>query len=630
MSLSPQEQIRVLHVDDDPAFAEMTATYLERESDQFTVETATGVAEGLDRLTEEVDCVVSDYDVPGANGLEFLQTVREEFPDLPFVLFTGKGSEEVASDAISAGVTDYLQKEPGSDQFVVLANRVANAVTQARAKCRLREERQRFQILFDRLTQPTVEVEYEGDEPVVQQVNPAFEETFGYDASEIVGESLDAYIVPDDHQAEAEEINEHVREGGRLVSREVTRQTADGLREFLLENAVYEDDSGVFAVYTELSERKRREEALGELHDATRAFMTAQDKQAVADRAVETARAALDQPISGLWLYDQDDNALQPVAATANGTEVLGSQPTYTPGESLSWQAFQNGELRVYEDVRTEPERLNAETSVGSEILVPLGEHGVMNISATEPGAFSEIDVSLVRILGEAVEAALDRADREQQLRTQRAALERQNTRLEKFVGAVSHDLRNPLQLATGRVTMAQEVCDSAHLSDAVAALERMDTLISDLLTVARSGEQVGEVQCVALGSVSGDCWRTVETDGASFAVETQQMVRADSSRLRQLLENLFCNAVTHGGENVTVTIGDLPDGFYVADDGSGIPADRREWMFETGYSTTADGTGFGLDIVREIARAHGWELALTDSDDGGARFELTGVELVD
>jgi CheY-like chemotaxis protein len=106
--------IRILHVDDDPDFAETAAALVEQIDDRFDVETATSVGEGLDRLTDaDFDCVVSDYDMPGQNGIEFLETVRADNPDLPFILYTGKGSEEVASDAISAGVTDYLQKGSG-------------------------------------------------------------------------------------------------------------------------------------------------------------------------------------------------------------------------------------------------------------------------------------------------------------------------------------------------------------------------------------------------------------------------------------------------------------------------------------------------------------------------------------
>ncbi|EMA10851.1 HTR-like protein [Haloarcula vallismortis ATCC 29715] len=128
-------KVRVLHVDDDPGLAEVAGTFLEREGDGFSVQTATDVSEGLARLSEaSFDCVVSDYDMPETNGIEFLEAVREQYPDLPFVLYTGKGSEEVASEAVSKGVSDYLQKGHGTDRYTLLANRIENLVAQRRAE----------------------------------------------------------------------------------------------------------------------------------------------------------------------------------------------------------------------------------------------------------------------------------------------------------------------------------------------------------------------------------------------------------------------------------------------------------------------------------------------------------------
>ena len=129
------ERIAVLHVDDEPDFADMTAEFIKRQDNRLTVETATSASDGLDKLAEtKVDCIVSDYDMPGGSGIDFLEAVRASHPDLPFILYTGKGSEEVASRAISAGVTDYLQKESGTSQYEVLANRIKNTVEQQRAR----------------------------------------------------------------------------------------------------------------------------------------------------------------------------------------------------------------------------------------------------------------------------------------------------------------------------------------------------------------------------------------------------------------------------------------------------------------------------------------------------------------
>jgi len=141
------EPVAVLHVDDDPMFCDLVADFLARESDRISVTTETDPEDGLDTLRADgtdVDCVVSDYDMPGRNGLAFLAAVRESHPDLPFILFTGKGSEEVASDAISAGVTEYMQKERSTDQYAVLANRIENSVDQYRARREAERTRRRL------------------------------------------------------------------------------------------------------------------------------------------------------------------------------------------------------------------------------------------------------------------------------------------------------------------------------------------------------------------------------------------------------------------------------------------------------------------------------------------------------
>ncbi|MFB6298098.1 MAG: histidine kinase N-terminal 7TM domain-containing protein [Salinirussus sp.] len=205
--------------------------------------------------------------------------------------------------------------------------------------------------------------------------------------------------------------------------------------------------------------------------------------------------------------------------------------------------------------------------------------------------------------------------------------LQRQNERLDQFASTVSHDLRNPLNVAQLRADLARRECDSQHFDALGDALEQMEVLIDDLLTFARSGDSADEQTAVDLAEVAEASWKTVETSQATLRVETDLTVRADRNRLQQLLENLYRNAIEHGGPAVTVTVGAADDGFYVADDGPGIPDSERTEIFERGYSTSEAGTGFGLAIVEEIADAHGWEMQVTDSDAGGARFETTRVD---
>lgn len=214
-----------------------------------------------------------------------------------------------------------------------------------------------------------------------------------------------------------------------------------------------------------------------------------------------------------------------------------------------------------------------------------------------------------------------DRKERERELK-------RKNERLEEFASVVSHDLRNPLTVAQGRLELAREECDSDHLTTVVRAHDRMETLIEDLLALAREGETTMELEDVALADVTARCWQNVETADATLHIDTTHTIRADHARLQQLLENLIRNAVEHGGADVTVKVGDLADGFYIEDDGPGIPEKTRTRVFEAGYTTADEGTGYGLQIVNEIAVAHGWDIDVTEANDGGARFDITGITL--
>ena len=216
-----------------------------------------------------------------------------------------------------------------------------------------------------------------------------------------------------------------------------------------------------------------------------------------------------------------------------------------------------------------------------------------------------------------------EQTEREQRLSTQ-------NKRLDEFASIVSHDLRTPLGVAEGHLELAQDTCESKHLAKAANAIDRSQTLIDDLSTLAREGKAVAEVEPVALADVAERSWQTTETGSATLEIDTAQAIRADRSRLQELFENLYRNAVEHGGDDVTVSVEQTSSGFCVSDTGSGVPETEREAVFEAGYSTDADGTGFGLRIVERIAEAHGWDVAVGESEQGGARFEFTGDGLTD
>jgi len=231
--------------------------------------------------------------------------------------------------------------------------------------------------------------------------------------------------------------------------------------------------------------------------------------------------------------------------------------------------------------------------------------------------------------------------------------LERQNERLERFAGIVSHDLRDPLNAARATARLVEAGREEAA-EDLFELFDQMDALIADVLALARQGQSVGDLEPVGLAEAAEDAWAAVGADDARLDVDRSlPTVAADPDRLRTVFQNLFRNAVEHGSasprsrargdavehgststrpsaDGVTVRVGRFSDaddlGFYVADDGRGFDGADVDRLFEYGYTTSEEGTGFGLNIVREIAEAHGWSVAATTGAAGGARFEIRGL----
>ena len=134
------QDIQVLHVDDDPAFRDLTAEFLEQVDGAITVESESDPTVVPSRVkTEPIDCVVSDLEMPRRDGLELCRLVRTEHATLPFVLFTNRQGEAVVERAMEAGATDYLRKETGTHHYTLLANRIRLLVSRHRAVQKLAE-----------------------------------------------------------------------------------------------------------------------------------------------------------------------------------------------------------------------------------------------------------------------------------------------------------------------------------------------------------------------------------------------------------------------------------------------------------------------------------------------------------
>jgi PAS domain S-box-containing protein len=382
----------------------------------------------------------------------------------------------------------------------------------------------------------------------------------------------------------------------------------------------------------DISRRRERERQLEQLHGVMRDLLQADSSDEIADITARTAATILD--------YEQnivrfaDGGSLRPVAVSEQAAAALGDRPAYpVDGDTPAVRAYRTSEPVLVEDARELDDDYDR-ADVRSVLYVPIGDRGVLSIVAAGDRSFDQTDEYVASILAANTATALDRLADER-------SLEHQNERFEAFYDVISHDIPNHLSVAQTRLELAQKQESFDQLDHVSTAHERIQTVIDDMKTLVEQGQQIDETEQVPLSGVARRSWDSCHPDeSATLEVEDNSATADDSetaddttieasrTRLKQLFENLFWNALEHAGDDVTVWVGTTDRGFYVEDDGPGIPADQREEVLVPGYTTADHHSGFGLAIVREIARAHDWTLSITDSREGGARFEFSGVQV--
>ncbi|WP_424017823.1 histidine kinase N-terminal 7TM domain-containing protein [Halorientalis pallida] len=354
------------------------------------------------------------------------------------------------------------------------------------------------------------------------------------------------------------------------------------------------------------------------------------------------ARTAMIEEMGGGMLVTDHRNRV--VDINPMGRKILGDPDARVVGRPL--EEVLPPDIFVDEDDTRLLDPDVAGNFSGVWVRTPTGEQRCFDVMITElDGEGATGRVSLIHDVTE-------RERRKQTLEERTAELRRQNEQLEDFAGIVSHDLRNPLNVAAGAIELTRRNERLEFLDRAENAHERMEVIIEDVLTLARQGQTVDETERVSLCGVAEAAWANVDTGGGTLTCRDDAEFEADRTRLLQLFENLFRNSVEHGSthpdsrgdatdadDGVTVTVGVIdgegdaddrsaasPRGFYVADDGPGIPEDEREVVLEQGYTTSETGTGLGLSIVSTVVDAHGWRIDVAESTDGGAEFRITGL----
>ncbi|ACV47784.1 MULTISPECIES: hybrid sensor histidine kinase/response regulator [Halomicrobium] len=616
------DTVDVLYVDPD---TDSTVRDSFGDSGPFRVTHVADAATALAHVTDgSTDCVVSEQDLPDGSGLSLLRSIRRRAPSLPFVLFTDDGSETVASEAIDADVTGYLRRTPLEEQLPTLVTTVTEAVSRPHEQS----------AILDRMTDAffALDVEWrftylnERAREIVcdaADVDRSIDDLVGTRIWDLLPEVVDTEFY--DRYTEA-------MDEQRVTTFEAEYEPLGTW----FEVRAYPSVDGLSVYFQDVTDRKHRIETLRERERILKEMYRVVSEKTLSfeeqvDRLLSIGQSVLGTDYGALSSREGDEYVFEVVRDPTGDTQ---------PGDRVALdetnceRAIVTEETLVLEDIARDAPELAERAGytddgiacyLGTPVVVEDEVYGTFCFYDREPRTepFSDWEIALVELLGNWVSY-------EQERRRHQNEIARERNRLEEFASVVSHDLRNPLSVALGRIDVARETGAEEHFDAIERSLQRMDTLIEDILSVARDGRTVSEPTPVDIETVAEDAWAVVESDEATLRIDVDDRFLGDATRLQQLLENLFRNAVQHAGRGVVITVGPLEEGtgFYVADDGPGIPEDERDDVFQSAYTTIDDGTGFGLKIVSEIAEAHGGYVTVTDGDDGGARFEIRDLPL--
>ncbi|MBX0322545.1 PAS domain S-box protein [Halomicroarcula sp. F13] len=613
MDTNDSRQVRVLSTDAGERLDAVWAVLTERGFDVDHVESPAALGRAD---TDAYDLVVVAHDettTPELDGVAGVETAVAAV-DCPVVLYAvGFPGADVAVDALAAGATDAVYVPP--ERASLLARRFDCAATDGTSFDSPEA------LLNDFFEHYPEDVFVKDDSSRIAIGSHETTRPQGYDRDQLVGLTDYELFHPDLADALYEQ-ERRIREEDDPQVNVVEHYVEDGEDCWVSSTKVprYDEDGAVTGIVggtRDVTELRRREELVASLNEWSRDLMRA---ETAADICRLTAAIAADiDTLPSAQVVLDDGTRLTPADVDDDGPALFETH------ERWFWRAFETGDPQY---VTTGPDGRTTRTDGADPteieaVVLPLGDHGALGLS---PGdTLDEFTLDLANVLAATVEASLDRAEREQELREHERELETQNERLEAFTTMVSHDLRNPLQVALGATDLLDE--ESEHVDRIYTALDQMDRLVDELLTLARRGEIVGDRVAVDVATLAGAAWSAVDTGEATLTLDDPGTVVADRDRLRELFENLLWVLLERSAADPTVRVGSLgTGGLYIehadrtATDGDGDP-------LAASPLDTEDWTQYGQYIVSTIAEAYGWDVTAVDTGGDHVRFEITGLE---
>jgi two-component sensor histidine kinase len=351
-------------------------------------------------------------------------------------------------------------------------------------------------------------------------------------------------------------------------------------------------------------------------------------------RDCSTSREIGDVTLETVFEYI-DADVLFHATKGSNGLEVIAARPqAVRPNSkllsavSLPAQVISQGRPCLIDDLadsrRAQPE--SSTDSPSSEYrsiaAVPYGKTSVLVAGCLAPNALSDADLAVLE------QAATLESFAEDLLGARETAIA-DDEFVEQTASILSHDAKNFLQIIHAQLDLARVESSEDTFDSIDRAADRLEELIDDSVSLLRHGARKGEIGCVELETASKQAWTNLDSREGALKIQELPRIEANQSSLIELLENIFQNSLEHGGEDVTVTVGGLENGFYIQDTGPGISIDSDDSIFEPGVSSSSNGDGLGLSIVKTIVDTHGWTTTHRPADGGGVRFEFHDVTTI-
>ena len=591
------EGIKILHVDDESFFLDSTKAFLERRNENFCVDTAHSAEEGLELIKNgKYDVILSDYQMPGMDGLEFLQDLRDSGNTIPFIIFTGKGREEVAMEALNRGANHYLQK--GGDPkslFGTLAHVIQEEVEKKRTEDALRESEEKYRTIIEHTGTGMCIIE---EDNTLSFVNKEYEKITGYKKKEVVGKvRWTEHVVKEDLERMEKRYKQRVSSGGKPPSTYEFRLITKGgdIKDILLNVNLIPGTNKRLTSLIDITERKKAERELRESEEKYRSLVeSTEDSVYLIDNNCRYLFAN-EQHLSRLGLSEDQ------VIGRAYGELHLGEKTE----EFVEYvgKVFKTGKAARHEHISRRDGRYFLRTL--SPVKDREGKAKAITVVSKDITEQKQIEYEYEHLVKE---------------------LEAKNRELERFTYTVSHELGSPLFAIRGFSSILRDDLEQGRIENLENALKRIENaakkmglLLNDTLELSRIGRVADPPEDVPFGKIVEEALEQtaeqIRSRGAEVSVaEDFPIVHVDRMRLVEVLVNLITNSVKYSGEqpNPEIEFGHRIDNgeevvFFVKDNGIGIEKSQHEKVFELFYrlDKSGTGTGAGLAIVKQIIEVH-------------------------